>query len=161
MPLNKKWIFWFFPLFSFAMLVCTVSIVDFAHVRHSLLKFVHDHLKRVLLMPLKNMRSATYASDPWMTFTHECLMHLSINTCFWIYFRHPFDSSKWGRICRFLAAEGILDKNHIVEPLEAKREDLLVVFILVHIMFGWFGRNNFVWTIIYLEFFICLGDAIY
>lgn len=40
---------------------------------------------------------------------------------------HPFDSSKWGRICRFLIAEGLLDKKHIVEPLEAKREDLLVV----------------------------------
>ncbi|KAL1552351.1 histone deacetylase [Salvia divinorum] len=40
---------------------------------------------------------------------------------------HPFDSSKWGRICRFLIAEGLLDKRHIVEPLEAKREDLLVV----------------------------------
>ncbi|KAL9176710.1 hypothetical protein ABFS82_01G013800 [Erythranthe guttata] len=40
---------------------------------------------------------------------------------------HPFDSSKWGRICRFLIAEGLLDKKHIVEPVEAKREDLLVV----------------------------------
>ncbi|KAI3468134.1 hypothetical protein Pfo_024797 [Paulownia fortunei] len=40
---------------------------------------------------------------------------------------HPFDSSKWGRICRFLIAEGFLDKKHIVEPQEAKREDLLVV----------------------------------
>ncbi|XP_047971186.1 histone deacetylase 2 [Salvia hispanica] len=40
---------------------------------------------------------------------------------------HPFDSSKWGRICRFLIAEGLLDKKHIVEPLEAKREDLLVL----------------------------------
>ncbi|KAL6502020.1 histone deacetylase [Orobanche gracilis] len=40
---------------------------------------------------------------------------------------HPFDSSKWGRIFRFLIAEGFLDKNHVIEPLEAKREDLLVV----------------------------------
>ncbi|KAL6534003.1 histone deacetylase [Orobanche hederae] len=40
---------------------------------------------------------------------------------------HPFDSSKWGRICRFLIAEGFLDKNHVIEPLEAKREDLLVL----------------------------------
>ncbi|KAG8375661.1 hypothetical protein BUALT_Bualt10G0123500 [Buddleja alternifolia] len=40
---------------------------------------------------------------------------------------HPFDSSKWGRICRFLITEGLLDKKRIVEPLEAKREDLLVV----------------------------------
>lgn len=40
---------------------------------------------------------------------------------------HPFDSSKWGRICRFLIAEGLLDKKHLVEPLEANREDLLVV----------------------------------
>lgn len=46
------------------------------------------------------------------------------------HFRHPFDSSKWGRICRFLIAEGILDKKAIVEPLEAKREDLLVVLVL-------------------------------
>ncbi|KAL3818961.1 hypothetical protein ACJIZ3_004866 [Penstemon smallii] len=40
---------------------------------------------------------------------------------------HPFDSSKWGRICRFLIAEGLLDKKCIVEPLEAKKDDLLVV----------------------------------
>ncbi|CAA0806691.1 Histone deacetylase 2 [Striga hermonthica] len=40
---------------------------------------------------------------------------------------HPFDSSKWGRICRFLIAEGLLDKKYIIEPLEAKKEDLLVV----------------------------------
>ncbi|KAL3655703.1 histone deacetylase [Castilleja foliolosa] len=40
---------------------------------------------------------------------------------------HPFDSSKWGRICRFLIAERLLDKKHLIEPLEAKREDLLVV----------------------------------
>ncbi|KAL0323764.1 UNVERIFIED_CONTAM: Histone deacetylase 2 [Sesamum calycinum] len=40
---------------------------------------------------------------------------------------HPFDSSKWGRICRFLIAEGLLEQKHIVEPLEAKKEDLLVV----------------------------------
>ncbi|KAL8537390.1 hypothetical protein ACS0TY_012510 [Phlomoides rotata] len=40
---------------------------------------------------------------------------------------HPFDSSKWGRICRFLINDGILDKKDIVEPLEAEREDLLVV----------------------------------
>ncbi|XP_022754658.1 histone deacetylase 2-like isoform X2 [Durio zibethinus] len=40
---------------------------------------------------------------------------------------HPFDSSKWGRICRFLISEGYLDKNSIVEPLEATTDDLLVV----------------------------------
>lgn len=40
---------------------------------------------------------------------------------------HPFDSSKWGRICNFLTNEGVLDKNKIVEPLEASKEDLLVV----------------------------------
>ncbi|XP_051199758.1 histone deacetylase 2 isoform X2 [Lolium perenne] len=40
---------------------------------------------------------------------------------------HPFDSSKWGRICRFLTAEGHLEKNRVIEPLEASKEDLLVV----------------------------------
>nr|ASU54223.1 histone deacetylase [Hevea brasiliensis] len=40
---------------------------------------------------------------------------------------HPFDSSKWGRVCRFLIVEGVLDKNGIVEPLEASKDDLLVV----------------------------------
>ncbi|RVX17630.1 Histone deacetylase 2 [Vitis vinifera] len=40
---------------------------------------------------------------------------------------HPFDSSKWGRICRFLILDGALEKNHIVEPLEASKDDLLVV----------------------------------
>ncbi|XP_072985948.1 histone deacetylase 2 isoform X3 [Typha latifolia] len=40
---------------------------------------------------------------------------------------HPFDSSKWGRICQFLIKESVLDKNRLVEPLEASRDDLLVV----------------------------------
>ncbi|KAJ1259653.1 hypothetical protein BS78_10G172400 [Paspalum vaginatum] len=40
---------------------------------------------------------------------------------------HPFDSAKWGRICRYLAREGYLDKKRVVEPLEACKEDLLVV----------------------------------
>lgn len=40
---------------------------------------------------------------------------------------HPFDSSKWGRICQFLIVDGILHKNHIVEPAEASKDDLLVV----------------------------------
>ncbi|KAI5648023.1 hypothetical protein M9H77_34028 [Catharanthus roseus] len=40
---------------------------------------------------------------------------------------HPFDSSKWGRICHFLAADGVLEKKRIVEPLEASKDDLRVV----------------------------------
>ncbi|KAJ0977484.1 hypothetical protein J5N97_012958 [Dioscorea zingiberensis] len=40
---------------------------------------------------------------------------------------HPFDSSKWGRICQFLISEGVLEKSQIVEPLEASQADLLVV----------------------------------
>ncbi|KAH7523808.1 hypothetical protein FEM48_Zijuj06G0051300 [Ziziphus jujuba var. spinosa] len=40
---------------------------------------------------------------------------------------HPFDSSKWGRICGFLIAARVLDKKCIVEPLEASKNDLLVV----------------------------------
>ncbi|CAN6220997.1 unnamed protein product [Urochloa humidicola] len=40
---------------------------------------------------------------------------------------HPFDSAKWGRICRYLTREGHLDKKQLVEPLEACKEDLLVV----------------------------------
>ncbi|CAN6441745.1 unnamed protein product [Victoria cruziana] len=40
---------------------------------------------------------------------------------------HPFDSSKWGRICEFLISEKVLDKNQIVEPVEASKDDLLVV----------------------------------
>ncbi|OMO66924.1 Histone deacetylase superfamily [Corchorus capsularis] len=40
---------------------------------------------------------------------------------------HPFDSSNWGRICRFLISERYLDKNSIVEPSEASTDDLLVV----------------------------------
>ena len=46
-----------------------------------------------------------------------------------INYRHPFDSSKWGRICQFLVSAGILDKRCIVEPEEASREDLLVVVV--------------------------------
>lgn len=41
--------------------------------------------------------------------------------------RHPFDSAKWGRICRYLTREGYLDKKRMVDPLEACKEDLLVV----------------------------------
>ncbi|XP_057425588.1 histone deacetylase 2 [Lotus japonicus] len=40
---------------------------------------------------------------------------------------HPFDSSKWGRICGFLVSFDVLDKKCIVEPLEASKDDLLVV----------------------------------
>ncbi|KAF5185940.1 Histone deacetylase [Thalictrum thalictroides] len=40
---------------------------------------------------------------------------------------HPFDSSKWGRICQFLIKDGVLEKKWIVEPLEASKDDLLVV----------------------------------
>lgn len=40
---------------------------------------------------------------------------------------HPFDSSKWGHICQFLIVDGVLDKNSIIEPLEASKDDLLVV----------------------------------
>uniref|UniRef100_A0A9I9DDL7 Histone deacetylase domain-containing protein n=1 Tax=Cucumis melo TaxID=3656 RepID=A0A9I9DDL7_CUCME len=41
--------------------------------------------------------------------------------------RHPFDSKKWGRVCQFLIAAGVLRKDQIIEPLEAKKNDLLVV----------------------------------
>ncbi|CAK9195763.1 unnamed protein product [Sphagnum jensenii] len=40
---------------------------------------------------------------------------------------HPFDSSKWGRIKRFLVEDGLLDHKRVVEPVEATKEDLLVV----------------------------------
>ncbi|KAI3849619.1 hypothetical protein MKX03_008388 [Papaver bracteatum] len=40
---------------------------------------------------------------------------------------HPFDSSKWGRICKFLIKDGVLERSRIVEPLEASNDDLLVV----------------------------------
>ncbi|MCL7051886.1 hypothetical protein MKW94_000436 [Papaver nudicaule] len=40
---------------------------------------------------------------------------------------HPFDSSKWGRICQFLIKDGVLERSRIVEPLEASNDDLLVV----------------------------------
>lgn len=59
--------------------------------------------------------------------------------------RHPFDSSKWRHICQFLMTEGILDKNQIVEPLEASQEDLLVVSTtftsgpsFITLIFNWF-----------------------
>ncbi|KAM1133398.1 hypothetical protein FF1_042644 [Malus domestica] len=40
---------------------------------------------------------------------------------------HPFDSAKWGRICGFLLVDNVVDKNCIVEPREASKNDLLVV----------------------------------
>ncbi|KAL6603906.1 hypothetical protein ACP70R_044267 [Stipagrostis hirtigluma subsp. patula] len=40
---------------------------------------------------------------------------------------HPFDSAKWGRICKYLTREGHLEKRRLVDPLEASKEDLLVV----------------------------------
>lgn len=54
----------------------------------------------------------------------ELLVYIS---CMSNHHRHPFDSSKWGRICQFLISEGVLDKKRIVEPLEASRDDLRVV----------------------------------
>lgn len=50
--------------------------------------------------------------------------------------RHPFDSSKWGRICRFLISDGVLEKLCVVEPLEASKEDLLVVLATVFSCFS-------------------------
>ena len=41
--------------------------------------------------------------------------------------RHPFDASKWGRIKKFLADDGVLSPKCIVEPVEATKDDLLVV----------------------------------
>ncbi|KAM5583370.1 hypothetical protein ABKV19_003326 [Rosa sericea] len=38
---------------------------------------------------------------------------------------HPFDSAKWGRVCRFLSMDDVVDKNCIVEPKEAAKEDLV------------------------------------
>ena len=46
-------------------------------------------------------------------------------------YRHPFDASKWGRIQKFLADEGVLNQKRIVEPVEATTDDLLVVFLLL------------------------------
>ncbi|KAJ3686511.1 hypothetical protein LUZ61_015675 [Rhynchospora tenuis] len=40
---------------------------------------------------------------------------------------HPFDSSKWGRVCQFLIEEEFIEKRRVVEPLEASKDDLLVV----------------------------------
>uniref|UniRef100_A0A7C9DFG1 histone deacetylase n=1 Tax=Opuntia streptacantha TaxID=393608 RepID=A0A7C9DFG1_OPUST len=40
---------------------------------------------------------------------------------------HPFDSSKWGRICKFLVLAGLLEGKRIIEPKEASKDDLLVV----------------------------------
>jgi len=40
---------------------------------------------------------------------------------------HPFDASKWGRIKKFLADDGVLSPKCIVEPVEATKDDLLVV----------------------------------
>ncbi|KAH7832934.1 hypothetical protein Vadar_001471 [Vaccinium darrowii] len=45
---------------------------------------------------------------------------------------HPFDTSKWGRICRFLVVDGVLDNKSIVEPQEATEDDLLVVAAAIH-----------------------------
>ncbi|EFJ15307.1 hypothetical protein SELMODRAFT_180494 [Selaginella moellendorffii] len=40
---------------------------------------------------------------------------------------HPFDSSKWGRVCELLIQKGELESRRIMEPGEATKEDLLVV----------------------------------
>ncbi|CAL9213408.1 unnamed protein product [Arabidopsis halleri] len=40
---------------------------------------------------------------------------------------HPFDSTKWGRVFRFLVLDGFLEEKSIVEPLQATKSDLLVV----------------------------------
>ncbi|CAH2044453.1 unnamed protein product [Thlaspi arvense] len=43
---------------------------------------------------------------------------------------HPFDSTKWRRVCMFLISDGFLEKKSIVEPREASNSDLLVVHSL-------------------------------
>lgn len=43
--------------------------------------------------------------------------------------RHPFDSTKWRRVCKFLVSDGFLEEKSIVEPLEASNSDLLVVLL--------------------------------
>ncbi|CAN7101543.1 unnamed protein product [Brassica rapa subsp. narinosa] len=43
---------------------------------------------------------------------------------------HPFDSTKWRRVCKFLVSDGFLEEKSIVEPLEASNSDLLVVHSL-------------------------------
>ncbi|CDW57564.1 Hist deacetyl domain containing protein [Trichuris trichiura] len=40
---------------------------------------------------------------------------------------HPFDSRKWGRICKQLLEKGYLDEKCILTPMEATKDDLLVV----------------------------------
>ncbi|KAJ4789121.1 Histone deacetylase 2 [Rhynchospora pubera] len=41
---------------------------------------------------------------------------------------HPFDSSKWGRLCQFLIEEGLVEKSNVLGPLEPSMDDLLVVY---------------------------------
>ncbi|KAM0944748.1 putative histone deacetylase [Dioscorea sansibarensis] len=46
---------------------------------------------------------------------------------------HPFDSSKWGRICQFLISEGVLEKSQIVHPasyLRSLKSSLKVSLII-------------------------------
>uniref|UniRef100_A0A914CPU7 Histone deacetylase domain-containing protein n=1 Tax=Acrobeloides nanus TaxID=290746 RepID=A0A914CPU7_9BILA len=40
---------------------------------------------------------------------------------------HPFDSKKWGNVFHFLKEAGMLAEDSVIEPIEATREDLLVV----------------------------------
>ncbi|XP_024378461.1 histone deacetylase 2 isoform X1 [Physcomitrium patens] len=40
---------------------------------------------------------------------------------------HPFDASKWSHVQNFLSDDGVLKQKRIVEPVEATRDDLLVV----------------------------------
>ncbi|GFO45055.1 5-hydroxytryptamine receptor 1b, partial [Plakobranchus ocellatus] len=40
---------------------------------------------------------------------------------------HPFDAGKWGRIFEFLKEAGMVRDDTVIEPMEAKEEELLVV----------------------------------
>lgn len=111
------------------------TIMEQLHIAAGILLFlIRDHASSPLYLFIYSYHQTLVHSWLWHIFLifiwkldHEIIIYemtwhdLSFIT------RHPFDSSKWGRICQFLITDGILDKGRIVEPLEASREDLLAV----------------------------------
>ncbi|PWA95127.1 histone deacetylase 2 [Artemisia annua] len=80
-----------------------------------------DEVRRNRILSSKLYFDVPITKDPIIYSTSYDISFLGIEKL------HPFDSSKWGRICQFLVENGVLDRERIVEPLEATKDDLLVV----------------------------------
>ncbi|PRQ31364.1 putative histone deacetylase [Rosa chinensis] len=80
---------------------------------------VSDHQ---LLSPLN---PSAVGTNDLQTIRMRWISLYSISVLDVVVYWHPFDSAKWGWVCRFLSMDDVVDKNCIVEPKEAAKEDLV------------------------------------